>query len=99
MATAMNVRYGARVLLDNREAFCLPRQRRGREIVCTEGVIWVTFPDDPHDYLLKKGERILTERNREAVISAIGKAEFSLVRDDGARKSTALRGLTRRFAT
>jgi hypothetical protein len=46
---------------------------------------------------LKKGERILTGRNRDAVISGIGRSEFSLVRDEGARAPTPLQGLKRKY--
>jgi hypothetical protein len=99
MANAMNVGYNARVRLDNREAVSLPRRSRCREIVCIDGVIWVTFPGDPHDYVLKKGERILAEGNTEAVISGIGKSEFSLITDDGARAGSLLQGLKGTYAT
>jgi hypothetical protein len=79
MANATNITYGARVCLDNREAVSLPKRSRHERIVCTEGVIWVTFPGDPKDYLLKTGERLTVGKGATAVVSAIGKAAFCLV--------------------
>jgi hypothetical protein len=79
MAQATNIIYGARICLDNREAVSLPKRTQHERIECTEGVIWVTFPGDPKDYLLKTGERLTVGRGATAVISAIGKAAFCLV--------------------
>jgi hypothetical protein len=89
---------GARIRLDNREVFSLARRAGCREIVCTEGVIWVTFPGDPQDYLLNKGERMLTEASSEVVISGIGKAEFSLIHEGDSPPRPAGEDLTRTYA-
>jgi hypothetical protein len=98
MMAGKNIRYGARVRLDNRQAVSLPRQPRRREIACTGGVIWVTFPGDPRDYVLRKDERVMAEKNTPAVISAIGKSEFSVNRE-GVRAGSALQGLEHTYAT
>ena len=89
---------GDRFTLDNREAYSLPLDLPCSEIVCTEGVLWVTFSGDAADYLLSKGQRLSTETKKGAVISGIGRSEFSLVQDDGARASTPLNGLKRSYA-
>jgi hypothetical protein len=99
MANGKSAGCGTRINLDNREAFSLPRRSRCREIVCAEGVIWVTFPGDPQDYLLKKGGRVLAGRETSAVISAIGRSAFSLIQDDGVPAGSAMPGLTRGYAT
>ncbi len=90
---------GERVLLNNGEAFSLPPSSPCREIVCTEGVIWVTFPGDPQDYVLLKGNRLSTGKKKNAVISGIGRSEFSLIQDNGARANTPLQGLKGSYAT
>lgn len=93
MASRSKIRYGERIPLDNREAFSLSRRSGCREIVCTDGVIWVTFQGDPEDYLLRQGGRLLTGEGGNVVISAIGKSGFSLMQDEaasGARSSTPL---------
>lgn len=61
--------------------FSLPPSSPCSEIVCTEGVIWVTFTGDPEDYLLSKGGRLSTGKRQGAVISGIGRSEFSLVQE------------------
>jgi Protein of unknown function (DUF2917) len=91
-------RCGDRFSLGNREAFSLPLDSPCSEIVCTEGVLWVTFRGDTADYLLSKGERLSTETKKDAVISGIGRSEFSLVQDEGARASTPLNGFKRSYA-
>jgi hypothetical protein len=85
MAGKKRMRLCERIHLDNREAFSLPRLSRGLEIMCTDGVIWVTFHGDLRDYVLKKGDRLLTVKGGNAVISAIGKSEFALMPGDGSR--------------
>jgi hypothetical protein len=92
-------RCGDRYSLESREVFSLPTDAPCSEIVCTEGVIWVTFTGDTADYLLSKGERLSTGQKKGAVISGIGRSEFSLVRDDGARASTPLQGLNSSYAS
>jgi len=99
MAVGKNARCGARLNLDNREVFSVPPQSMCREIVCTEGVIWVTFPGDLQDYVLTKGQSIRAGRNRSALISAIGRSEFSLIQDAGVPAGSALRDLERTWAT
>lgn len=81
MTSSTLTRCGQRFALDGGEAFSLPPSLPCSEIVCTEGVIWVTFTGDPGDYLLSKGERLSTGRKRGAVISGIGRSEFSLVQE------------------
>ena len=97
MTRAATMRCGERVLLNNGEAFYLPPSSPCREIVCTEGVIWVTFHGDPQDYVLLKGGRLSTGKKKNAVISGFGRSEFSLI--DGARANTPLQGLKRSYAT
>jgi hypothetical protein len=98
MANGKNGGCGTRISLDNRETFSLPRRSRCREIVCIDGVIWVTFSGDRKDYLLGKGERVRAAGDAGAVISAIGRSEFSLVQDDEAAARPALRGLAGVYA-
>jgi hypothetical protein len=85
MASKKKMRLNERIHLDNREAFSLPRLSRGLEVMCTDGVIWVTFHSDPRDYVLKKGDRLLMVKGRNALVSAIGESEFVLLPGDGAR--------------
>ena len=98
MTRATKTRCGERFLLDNGVAFSLPPSSPCSEIVCTEGVIWVTFTDDPEDYLLSKGERLSIGKRKNAVISGIGRSEFSLIHDDPERESTPFPGLKRSYA-
>ena len=86
---------GERVSLDYREAFPLPRRLACREVVCTDGMIWVTFRGDPQDYILKKGDRLMVGGNRGAIISGLGRSEFSLIQDDGALEIAPLQDLKR----
>jgi hypothetical protein len=81
MTSSTRTRCGQRFTLDGGGVFSLPPSSPCGEIVCTEGVIWVTFTGDPEDYLLSKGERLSTGKKQGAVISGIGRSEFSLVQE------------------
>jgi hypothetical protein len=81
MTRLIKTRCGERFFLDGGEAFSLDQSTPCSEIICTEGVIWVTFTGDPEDYLLSKGERLSRGKRQGAVISGIGRSEFSLVQE------------------
>ncbi|MEZ0396760.1 MAG: DUF2917 domain-containing protein [Anaerolineales bacterium] len=53
--------------------------RRGAEIRCLEGVLWITQEGDLRDYILKPGETFVTDRKGKVVLQALKHAStFSL---------------------
>jgi hypothetical protein len=81
------------VILDDRRAMLIRRLPPCAEIECTDGVVWVTFSGDPVDYILRKGDRLVTGKVRNAVFSAMGTARFSVTRVKACREGSALRNL------
>jgi quercetin dioxygenase-like cupin family protein len=58
---------------------CLPRGRvkaytgRGYErIFCTEGALWVTFENDPVDYVLRAGDHLAIPNGGKMLVSGQG---------------------------
>ena len=78
------------VVLDGHRAMLIPRLPPCAEIACTDGVIWVTFSGDPADYILRKGDRLLAGRVRDAVFSAMGTSQFSVTGRRACRENDAV---------
>ncbi len=43
----------------------------GSQIVCLQGILWLTQSDDPHDYILHPGERFLATRQGKVVVQPL----------------------------
>ncbi len=95
MTVGKSIGCGARMVLEDRQAFSLPRGSSCREIVCIDGVIWVTFSGDPRDFLLRQGERLAAAGRGRAVISAVGPAALVLAGDDEPAARAVRHRLTR----
>lgn len=53
--------------------------RRGSEIRCLEGMLWITQEGDLRDYILKAGETFVTDRKGKVVLQALNHSStFSL---------------------
>lgn len=53
--------------------------RRGSEIRCLEGILWITQEGDFRDYILKAGDSFRTNRKGKVVLQALNHAStFSL---------------------
>jgi hypothetical protein len=48
--------------------------REGDAIVCRHGVLWVTQEGDPEDYMLRKGERFVANRQGVVLVQAINES-------------------------
>ncbi|HEY9847233.1 MAG TPA: DUF2917 domain-containing protein [Candidatus Caenarcaniphilales bacterium] len=46
----------------------------GSQIVCMQGVLWLTQSGDPHDYILHPGERFLATCQGKVVVQALATA-------------------------
>jgi len=53
--------------------------RRGSEIVCLEGVLWITLDGDIRDHILAAGEKFTANRKGKVVLQALkNSSTFSL---------------------
>jgi len=53
--------------------------RRGSEIRCLEGMLWITQEGDFRDYILKAGDTFKTNRKGKVVLQALNRSStFSL---------------------
>lgn len=46
----------------------------GSQIVCLQGILWLTQADDPHDYILHPGQRFLATCQGKVVVQALATA-------------------------
>jgi hypothetical protein len=60
--------------LSAREIERLAGIRKGNSIVCTNGVLWVTQEGDPEDYMLKKGEKFVANRQGVVLVQAFNES-------------------------
>lgn len=49
----------------------LPATRRGIEIRCLEGMLWITQEGDQADHLIQKGERFVVDRKGKVVLQGL----------------------------
>jgi hypothetical protein len=62
-----------------RAATCrLNGDRRGAEIRCSRGLLWVTQPRDPRDYVLRAGEGMAITRRGPILIQALSDSAVQL---------------------
>ena len=74
----------------------LDGMRAGDTIICTNGVLWVTQESDPADYLLKKGEKFVSNRNGLVLVQAFEDSACRLTCTPGPAVTDVLQGCTSR---
>lgn len=51
----------------------------GTTIVCEKGILWLTQPNDRHDYILFPGERFDKVKNRSVLVEAVRDAVVRVI--------------------
>ena len=59
------------VCLSRDQVFKMTGDKRGIQIACQEGNLWVTQADDPKDYMLKDGDRFVVTRPGLIVVQGV----------------------------
>jgi hypothetical protein len=59
------------VCLSRDQVFQMNGDKRGIQIVCQEGNLWVTQADDPKDYVLKDGDRFIVTKPGLVVVQGV----------------------------
>lgn len=58
------------ILLEQGEMLVFDRNRRERQVVCREGLLWITQAGDPRDHLLRDGGRFVSKTRGRIVVTA-----------------------------
>ena len=73
-------RQSADLTLTRTDIFELDNKQKQTDIICLDGVLWITQTDDPEDYFIKKGQTFKAMHNRRVLIQGLprGKARVSI---------------------
>jgi hypothetical protein len=70
---------GFRIALLPDQVLTLEGDRRGFEIICQSGPLWVTQPHDPADYLLSNGETFKVSKRGTVVIQGVRQGALAIL--------------------
>jgi hypothetical protein len=48
------------------------------QIEALGGALWVTLPNDPNDYILRKGDRVSVSTKGTVLLEALSEARFTI---------------------
>ncbi len=51
----------------------------GTIVVCEKGILWLTQPEDPRDYMLQPGEKMVIKQRGDVLIEALSEAHLSII--------------------
>ena len=67
-----------RIQLSANRIFRIDRRLGDMEIQALNGTLWVTLPNDPHDYVLKRGDRLSVRSKGTILLEALSEAVFTI---------------------
>jgi len=71
--------------LEQAAFYQLSGDRRGAEIRCSRGALWVTQPGDPTDHILRAGEGMIVSRPGSILVEALADSAVQLTPADRRR--------------
>lgn len=72
-------RPAAEVRLGQSDLYRLPGDHRGEWISVLAGIVWVTLPGDPQDYLLSKGDSLLIDHKGDVVLQGMADSRLRMI--------------------
>ena len=66
------------IQLSARRIFRIDQRLGDMEIEALGGTLWVTLPNDPHDYVLRSGERVTVRSKGAVLLEALSEARFTI---------------------
>jgi hypothetical protein len=67
-----------RIQLSANRIFRIDQRLGDMEIQALNGTLWVTLPNDPHDYILNAGERLSVRTRGAILLEALSEASFTI---------------------
>lgn len=68
------------IMLQAGEMLCLDGERRGLQLHCREGALWVTQQGDSRDHLLEGGEKFQSAKRGNIVATALRASRVAVER-------------------
>jgi hypothetical protein len=66
------------IQLSARRIFRIDQRLGDMEIEALGGTLWVTLPNDPNDYVLRKGDRVSVSTKGTVLLEALSEARFTI---------------------
>jgi hypothetical protein len=66
------------IQLSARRIFRIDRRLGDMEIEALGGTLWLTLPNDPHDYVLRSGDRVSVQPKGTVLLQALSEARFTI---------------------
>ena len=74
-----NAQPDSTIHLPRREFQRLRKVKRGSELYCDAGVLWVTQSGDRNDYILRPGDAMTVNWRGKVLVEAMREADFHIV--------------------
>ena len=75
---SINVQPKSTIHLDRRDYQRINKVKRGTEVFCDSGVLWVTQSGDYNDYILRAGDAMAVTRRGKILVEAMRDADFHI---------------------
>lgn len=66
------------IQLSARRIFRIDQRLGDMQIEALGGALWVTLPNDPNDYILRKGDRVSVRSKGVVLLEALSEARFTI---------------------
>lgn len=73
-----NVQPNSTIHLQQRDYQRMNKVKRGSELCCDSGLLWVTQTGDRMDYILRPGDRMVVNTRGKVLVEAMREADFHL---------------------
>ena len=73
-----NVEPNSTIHLQQRDFQSINKAKRGSELYCDNGLLWVTQTGDRMDYILWPGDRMVVNTRGKVLVEAMREADFHL---------------------
>lgn len=70
--------------LDRHDVTRVRAAASGKEIICEQGILWITRAGDPKDHVLMPGEHLVINQGGRVVIEAMREARVQIVSAENA---------------
>lgn len=67
-----------RIQLSANRIFRIDQRLGDMEIQALGGTLWVTLPNDPHDYVMKNGDHLSVRSKGTVLLEALSEASFTI---------------------
>ncbi|MCX6066612.1 MAG: DUF2917 domain-containing protein [Chloroflexi bacterium] len=79
MTTTLNLNGNIEIQLHPHNVLPVIENQSGTTVVCENGILWLTQPDDMKDYMLESGEQMILGTHGKVVIEAMSETTLMII--------------------